>query len=65
MARADGVVPDLVAEVARRTGSPFFAVDMAMRNDGVLRVVEIGDGQVSDHVGWEPDVFAELWPAPA
>lgn len=59
---ADGVVPDLVAEVARRIRSPFFAVDVAMRDDGVLRVVEVGDGQVSDLVGWGAEAFAELWP---
>ena len=36
---------------ARRINSPFFSVDVADRVDGVPRVVEIGDGQVSDLVG--------------
>jgi hypothetical protein len=27
---------------------PFVTVDLALRNDGVWRVVELGDGQVSD-----------------
>jgi hypothetical protein len=58
---AVGPVPDLVSECARRIASPFFSIDVATRADGVLRVVEIGDGQVSDLVGWEPARFAELW----
>jgi hypothetical protein len=56
-----GSVPELVSECARRIKSPFFAIDVAPRVDGVLRVVEIGDGQVSDLVGWEVTRFAELW----
>lgn len=51
----------MVVECARRIKSHFFSVDVAMRSDGRLRVVEIGDGQVSDLVGWEPGRFAELW----
>jgi hypothetical protein len=54
-------VPELVGEVARRIHSPFFAVDIAEREDGELRVVEVGDGQVSDLVGWEARRFAEIW----
>jgi len=56
-----GTVPELVFECARRIKSAFFAVDVAARTDGVLRVVEIGDGQVSDLVGWGAARFAELW----
>lgn len=58
-----GAVPDLVFECARRIPSPFFSVDIALRADGVLRIVEIGDGQVSDLVGWETARFAQLWKA--
>jgi hypothetical protein len=57
-----GESPDIVRECARRIRSPFFSIDVAVRDDGVLRVVEIGDGQVSDLVGWTADRFAELWP---
>jgi hypothetical protein len=56
-----GSVPELVCECARRIKSPFFAVDVAPRVDGVLRLVEIGDGQVSDLVGWDVARFAQLW----
>jgi hypothetical protein len=37
--------PDLGVVV---TGLPFVTVDFALRADGVWRVVEMGDGQVSD-----------------
>lgn len=42
--------PDLsaVAPVIARLGLPFVTVDVAHRFDGTWRVVEIGDGQVSD-----------------
>jgi hypothetical protein len=61
-APSDGV-PALVAECARRIQSPFFSLDVAIREDGVERVVEIGDGQVSDLVGWDVDDFSKLWTA--
>jgi hypothetical protein len=54
-------VPELAFEVAKRIASPFFSVDIAIREDGVPRVVEIGDGQVSDLVGWDPRAFARVW----
>jgi len=53
--------PQIVQDCAARIESPFFSVDVAERTDGVLRVVEIGDGQVSDLVGWSVHHFAELW----
>lgn len=54
-------IPDAVRQCAERIASPFFSVDVAERTDGVLRVVEIGDGQVSDLVGWSADAFAAVW----
>jgi hypothetical protein len=56
-------VPGIVAECARRISSPFFSIDVAIREDGVERVVEIGDGQVSDLVGWSVSDFSRLWTA--
>jgi hypothetical protein len=47
-----GEVPHFVAEVANRVSSPLFSVDVARRSDGVLRVIELGDGQVSDRKHW-------------
>lgn len=62
-AAGGGEVPDLVGTVASRVPSPFFSVDVIHREDGALRIVEIGDGQVSDLVGWSPSEFAAIWPA--
>ena len=59
---ADGQpVPDLVRQVAERIPSPFFSVDVIRRVDGTLRLVEVGDGQVSDLVGWTPAAFVAMW----
>lgn len=44
----DGAPPvEMFAEVAARLRSRFFTVDVARRTDGVWRIIEIGDGQVS------------------
>lgn len=53
-----GDVPAIVHECAKRLAQPFFSVDVIQRSDGQLRVVEVGDGQVSDLVGWSPEAFA-------
>ncbi|MFG3343257.1 ATP-grasp domain-containing protein [Glycomyces sp. NPDC048151] len=44
------VEPDLtgVAEAVAALGCPFVTTDLAQREDGVWRVVEVGDGGVSD-----------------
>jgi hypothetical protein len=36
-------------------------VDVARQVDGVNRIVEIGDGQVSDLVGCSVERFVEIW----
>ena len=45
-----GMIPELepVEEAVRRLGARFVTTDIALRADGVWRVVEVGDGQVSD-----------------
>jgi hypothetical protein len=42
--------PDLspIAPLIAALGLPFVTVDLTRRTDGVWRVVEVGDGQVSD-----------------
>ncbi|XVU23356.1 ATP-grasp domain-containing protein [Actinoplanes sp. CA-054009] len=37
-----------LGEAVRGLGLPFVTVDLARRRDGRWRVVELGDGQVSD-----------------
>jgi hypothetical protein len=55
-------IPKLVSEVAKRIPCPFFSIDIAKRTDGVWRVVELGDEQVTDLVnGWSADRFVEIW----
>lgn len=55
-----GDVPELVAEVASRIQSPFFSVDVARRSDGELRIIELGDGQVSDRKHWSCESFISM-----
>ncbi len=55
------VIPSIVFECASRIDSKFFSVDVVSRTDGELRIVEIGDGQVSDLVGWSLENFINIW----
>lgn len=58
----DTRVMSMLNQVARDIPSPFFSVDIAYRADkGDYRIVEMGDGQVSDLVGWTDERFAEIW----
>jgi len=50
-------VPELVTTCAARIESPFYSIDVAKRRDGELRVIELGDGQVSDRKEWPADQF--------
>jgi hypothetical protein len=43
-----GVDLSAVAPLVKDLGLPFVTVDLALRADGVWRVIELGDGQVSD-----------------
>jgi hypothetical protein len=60
-ARKGAPIPELVRQCAQRLPSQFFSVDVARRREGALRVVEVGDGQVSDLVGWSPKELADMW----
>ena len=57
---AAGDVPAAVAACATLVPSPFFSVDTALRTDGVPRIVEIGDGQVSDRKEWSAEKLVEV-----
>jgi hypothetical protein len=54
-------IPEPVAFCAEAIASSFFSVDVARRADGVDRIVEIGDGQVSDLSGWSVGRFVGIW----
>ncbi|TDC39371.1 hypothetical protein E1211_04170 [Micromonospora sp. 15K316] len=48
--------PQWLAPLVTGMGLPFVTVDLALRDDGAWRVVELGDGQVSDRPsGLPPD----------
>jgi hypothetical protein len=57
---ASGSPPPIVNECAKRLKGRFYSVDIIQRTDGQARVVEVGDGQVSDLVGWTPEAFARI-----
>lgn len=56
----DGNVPSLVHELAALIPSPFFSVDTVISKSGQLRLIELGDGQVSDRKKWSPGQFAAM-----
>ena len=60
------LVPELghVEAAVRGLGCRFVTTDVALRSDGVWRVVEVGDGQVSDlHASIDPGDLVSLLPA--
>jgi ATP-grasp domain, R2K clade family 3 len=55
-----GSVPQIAEIAAARISSSFFTVDVAQRDDGELRIVELGDGQVSDLKAWTLEAFVQV-----
>lgn len=53
-----------VAEAASVISSPFFTVDVARTRAGDLRIVELGDGQVSDRKHWAAGDFMAIFGTP-
>jgi len=59
-------IPVIVKTVAQRIKAPFFSVDIARRRpegddgDADWRLIELGDGQVSDKKDWPLDRFVEV-----
>lgn len=56
----DGDVPAVAVEVAARMPTAFFTIDVVRDVAGAWRVVELGDGQVSDRKEWTADWLAEV-----
>ncbi len=56
-----GVVPEIVQAIAPRICSPFFSVDVVLSTDGTARLIELGDGQVSDRKQWSAERFLEIF----
>jgi hypothetical protein len=56
----NGKIPPLIFEIAARHNAPFYSIDIVQRSDGELRLIEIGDGQVSDRKSWDARRFCEV-----
>lgn len=56
----EGTVPEIVQRIAERIDSPFFSVDVVLSRDGTPRLIELGDGQVSDRKKWPAERFVSL-----
>ncbi len=52
---------EVLRAAAHRIDSPFFSVDVAYDAAGRTRIVEIGDGQVSDLKGWTAKTFGHMF----
>jgi len=61
----DHVVPQLVHDIASRIASPSFSVDIVLNSAGQPRLIELGDGQVSDKKKWPAERFVEMLGGPA
>ena len=53
-------VPPLVEQVAQRIDCPFFSRRRVESTSGELRLMELGDGQVSDRKQWPAARFAAM-----
>jgi len=58
-------IPDVVQRIAEIVRCPFFSVDVVTAQDGTLRLVELGDGQVSDRKQWTAERFLQVLKAAA
>lgn len=54
-------IPNIVIECSKRIESNFLSIDVINTKEGTKRIVEIGDGQVSDIVGWSIERYVEIW----
>lgn len=62
--KAEYLQPEMLKmaeEIAQKTNLFFFSIDIAKDNDNKLWLIEIGDGQVSDSVGWEAKKFVNIF----
>ncbi|GAA0332068.1 ATP-grasp domain-containing protein [Morganella psychrotolerans] len=57
---ADNNIPHIVYDIADKINTPFFSVDIAENTESELRLIEIGDGQVSDIKEWDMEKFISM-----
>jgi len=53
-------IPSIVEEISKRHSAPFYSVDIIENHEGQHRLIEIGDGQVSDKKTWNTEEFCNL-----
>lgn len=58
---AQMIMPDMLFDIADRIDSPFFSVDIIDNEDNEPRLVELGDGQVSDIKKWSVTDFVKIF----
>lgn len=56
----DRTVPELIEKIAARIQSPFYSVDVACNTRGELRLIKLGDGQISARKKWPLLKFVEV-----
>lgn len=55
-----GAVPELVLQISAVIRSPFYSVDVVENSRGQMRLIELGDGQVSDRKQWSVEQFMAM-----
>ena len=58
---ADNHIPAIVSDIVNKISTPFFTIDVVKNSQGELRLIEIGDGQVSDIKEWAIDKLVALF----
>ncbi|UJB68193.1 ATP-grasp domain-containing protein [Acaryochloris sp. 'Moss Beach'] len=53
-------IPAIIETVIQRIDAPFYSVDVAQTLEGQERIVELGDGQVSERKMWPLDRFVKM-----
>lgn len=54
-------IPDIVHAIIPKINSPFYSVDIVLNTDGVFRLIELGDGQVSNRKAWTAEQFMRIF----
>jgi hypothetical protein len=57
----DGVIPQLATQISGLIDSPFYSIDLVQSVTGTSRLIELGDGQVSDVKRWPVTEFVKMF----
>lgn len=56
-----GFIPSIVTEITNYVYSPFYSIDIVIDVLNNYRLIEIGDGQVSDYKNWDAEQFVQIF----